>query len=355
MLYTDTNQSVKRMAYEDLVDLIRQVLDRVGVPPEVAEVEAEITAEVDLAGVHSHGVQLVPSLAANIKAGRINPQSPLRVIAETAASVLYEADRAIGRYTSAMAMDAAIERAAQYGIGLVSIRGVGHWGRGYSYALRAAKAGYIGIAFTNASVNFPAWGTRVPSLGNNPIAIGVPAEESEPVVLDMAMTQAAIRKIMDAASAGQAVPVGWGVDEEGRATTDPRAILESGRILPMGGHKGSALAFMIELLTGALAGGLLCFEQGREGRPDDFAGGSSKSFIAIRPFGPWLRTKTEALKAHLKSVTPAQEQGPASWPGERSYRSKTEYLQAGIPFRPPLLQVLEQLSSEYAIPLRFKG
>ncbi|MFB3903743.1 MAG: Ldh family oxidoreductase [Acidobacteriota bacterium] len=272
------------MRYVELKRFICQVLVKAGVPEKIAQIEAEITADVDLAGVHSHGVQLVPALVKNIRTGIVNPDPETHVVVEQPAAVLYETDRAIGRYTSAIMMDAAVERAAQYGVGLAAVRGVAHWGRGYSYARRAAKAGYIGVAYTNATVNFPAWGTSIPSLGNNPMAIGVPAPDGdEPVVLDMAMTQAAIRKIVDAANAGEAVPVGWGVDEEGRVTRDPRAILDSRRFLPMGGHKGSGLAFMIELLTGGLAGGLLCFEQGTEGRPDDFGGGSSKTFLAIRP------------------------------------------------------------------------
>jgi LDH2 family malate/lactate/ureidoglycolate dehydrogenase len=340
------------VAYDELRRFIYQVLMKAGVREEIAQVESEITADVDLAGVHSHGVQLVPQLVENIRAGLVNPDPQLRVVAEQPASVLYESDRAIGRYTSAMMMDVAVDRAARYGIGLAAIRGVAHWGRGYSYARRAAKAGYIGVAYTNATVNFPAWGTSVPSLGNNPMAIGIPAAEgNEPVVLDMAMTQAAIRKIMDAANTGEAVPVGWGVDEEGRVTKDPRAILDSQRFLPMGGHKGSGLAFMIELLTGGLAGGWLCFEQGTQGRPDDFAGGSSKTFLAIRPFGTWLIAKTEDLKNHLKSATPAPEQGEVSWPGERSRRFRLEYETAGIPFRPPLVQLLQSLSSDFSVPL----
>ncbi len=352
MLTRSDDRPARRLAYDELKRFICEILIKVGVPEQIARVEAEITADVDLAGVHSHGVQLVPKLAENIRAGLVNPDPPLRVVAEQPASVLYETDRAIGRYTSAIMMDVAVDRAAQYGVGLAAIRGVAHWGRGYSYARRAAKAGYIGIAYTNATVNFPAWGTSQPSLGNNPIAIGVPAADGdEPVVLDMAMTQAAIRKIMDAAAKGEAVPVGWGVDEEGRATKDPRAILDSQRFLPMGGHKGSALAFMIELLTGGLAGGLLCFEQGTQGRPDDFAGGSSKTFLAIRPFGGWLFDKTKDLKDHLKSVTPAPEQGEVSWPGERSSRLRREYEMAGIPFGPPLIQLLERLSSDFSVPL----
>ncbi|MBI1930082.1 Ldh family oxidoreductase [Candidatus Poribacteria bacterium] len=345
----------KRIEYPDLVQFIKNVLMAVGVPPHIAAVEAEIGAEVDLCGVHSHGVRLLPVTVENIRKGVTNPAPKVEIIAEYPASILAQADRGIGRYVSAVGMDMAMKRAEVYGLGAAAIRGVAHWGRGYSYALRAARAGMMGLAFTNAIVNFPAWGTSAPSLGNNPMAIGVPVDDGEPVVLDIAMTQTSIGRVRDAAARGQRVPLGWGLDEQGMATDDPSAIIASGRFLPMGAHKGSGLAFMIELLTAGLAGGLLCYEQGTEGRPSDTAGGSTKFFIAIKPFGDWLSERAESLKAHLKSAPPAPEQGEVQWPGEGSYRRRTEYLEHGIPLPFKLAADMEELGRELSVSLNWKA
>ena len=208
----------KRIEYRELIQFFKQTLMAVGAPSHVAEVEAEIGAEVDLCGVHSHGVRLLPVMVENIQTGLTNPDPEVKVLTEYPASVLAETDRGIGRYVSAIGMDMAIERAETYGIGAVTIRGVAHWGRGYSYAARAARAGMIGLAFTNAIINFPAWGTSTASLGNNPMAIGVPVEDgSEPAVLDLAMTQTAIGRVREAAETGQRVPLGWGLDVAGKA------------------------------------------------------------------------------------------------------------------------------------------
>ncbi len=345
----------KRIEHPELIQFFKQTLMAVGAPSHVAEVEAEIGAEVDLCGVHSHGVRLLPVMVENIQTGLTNPDPEVKVLGEYPASVLAETDRGIGRYVSAIGMDMAIERAAAYGIGAATIRGVAHWGRGYSYAARAARAGMIGLAFTNAIINFPAWGTSALSLGNNPMAIGVPVEDGgEPVVLDIAMTQTAIGRVREAVEAGQRVPLGWGLDTEGKPTTDPEAIVESQRFLPMGEHKGSGLAFMVELLTAGLAGGLLCYELGTEGRPTDTSGGSSKLFIAIRPHENWLSERTESLKAHLKSAPAAEEQGEAQWPGEGSYRRRTEYLRDGIPISLKLAADLDGLAQELSVPLSWK-
>ena len=155
----------KRIEHRELVQFFKQTLMAVGTPSHVAEVEAEIGAEVDLCGVHSHGVRLLPVMVENIQTGLTNPDPEVKILAEYPASVLAETDRGIGRYVSAVGMDMAVERAETYGIGAVTIRGVAHWGRGYSYAARAARAGMIGLAFTNAIINFPAWGTSTASLG----------------------------------------------------------------------------------------------------------------------------------------------------------------------------------------------
>jgi len=346
--------STKRISHPDLLQYFRAVFNAVDVPPHVAEIEAEIGAEVDLCGVHSHGAQLLPMVVKAIQDGITNPDPKFEIIEERAATVLADTRCGIGRYVSAIGMDMAVDRAEEYGIGAVAIRGVAHWGRGHSYALRAARDGMIGIAFTNTLSNFPAWGTGEPTLGNNPMAIGVPAGDQDPVVLDIAMTQTAIGTIMSKAAAGERVPFGWGLDEEGNPTDEPNAILKSRRFQPMGEHKGSGLSFMIELLTAGLANGLLCQEQGKGGHPTDSLGGSTKLFIAIRPFGDWLGSRVESLKNHLKSASPFPDQGEAKWPGEGSFRRRQDFEENGIALPDTLASELDELAGELSIQINWQ-
>ena len=231
--------AVRRILWQDLQEFIHVVLRKTGAPEEVASLEAEIATEVDLFGVQSHGVQLLPTVVEHIQKGSINPAPTLRPIIDFEASVLLDGDRGIGRYVSALAMDEAVKRAHRFGIGIACLRNASHWGRGHSYALRAVRQGMIGLAFTSATANFPAWGTSVPTLGNNPIAMGVPGgDPDESPVLDIAMTQSAIRRVWDAAAAGQSVPTDWGLDADGRPTSDPNAIMRSERFLPHGPLQG---------------------------------------------------------------------------------------------------------------------
>ncbi len=339
-----------RIEHKDLERFYRDALAAVGVPGHVAEVEAQIGAEVDLCGVHSHGVRMLPGTIRNVQNGDIDAAPRIETVAETPASLLAEANRGIGRYTSAMAMDMAVERAREFGIGMVTIRGVGHWGRAHSYCLRAARQGAVSLAFTNTISLFSPNVTGEPLLGNNPMGIGIPAADPEQsVVLDIAMTQASVGKVAIAAMRGDPAPADWGLTKHGAPTDDPAKILDSGSFLPMGGHKGSGLSFVIDLLTAGLADGLLCFEQGKRGRPSDSAGGSTKTFIAIRPFGDHLGGRVDAFKQRMQADAPG-----AQWPGEGSYTRRQDYLANGIELLPQIVEAVEGVSAELDIPITWR-
>ena len=158
----------------------------------------------------------------------------------------------------------------------------------------------------------------------------------------MAMSQAAVGKIGTFLREGKKVPKDWGLDSEGRASDDPAAILSGGRVLPFGGHKGAGLAFMLELLTGALAGGLFSFEIGRlDGSGLDPE--SSKFFLAfdIDVFTDKTRfgERVEELIAYLRPCDSAED---ILLPGERGWKTRDLYVQEGIPVHPDILSQLRE-------------
>ena len=112
-------------------------------------------------------------------------------------------------------MKYAVDKANKFGIGACLLTNATHWGRAFAYAFRAAQAGTIGICMTNAIPNMIAWQSRHALLGNNPLGIGIPQKDKEPIVLDMAMSQAAYGKIGTYAREGKEIPPGWGVDADG--------------------------------------------------------------------------------------------------------------------------------------------
>src|SRR5215469_5409773 len=306
-----------RVQHERLKEIIRAALSGASVSTEVGQVEAEVMAEADLQGVPSHGVRMLPGLLCGIRDGRVNPRPEPRLVRERKGTSLLDGDNGPGRFVSVEAMRNAIDRAKQFGVGACLANRLCHWGRAHAYASRAAQEGLVGICTTNAISNMLAWGSSRPLLGNNPLAIGVPREAGqEPLVLDMAMSQAAIGKIGTFLREGKKVPSNWGLDASGKSSEDPAAILASGKVLPFGDHKGAGLAFMIELLTGGLSGGPFSFEIGKA----DTSGldpGSSKLFLAIdvEAFidAVQFRRRVEEFISYLGSAEPGLE---IALPGE---------------------------------------
>lgn len=330
-----------RVDYQALVAVIGRRLAQSGMSAPVYAVEAEVMAEADLLGVSSHGVRMLPGLVRAIEAGQLNPAPQLRLLRDQGATCVLDCNSGPGRFVSVQAMQHAVARARQFSIGACAAANTSHWGRAHAYAYRAAQEGMIGICATNAMAGMLAWGSRQPLLGNNPLAIGVPrAEGRPPVVLDMAMSQAAVGKINTYRREGKSVPLGWGLDSTHRPTDDPGEILAARKFLPMGEHKGSALAFMLELLTGALAGGLLCYELA--GADTGFSDiGSAKLFLALDPaaFGEadHFYQRVEDLITHIQVAEPGQ---PHLYPGQRGWAEREENLAHGVPIHREIVNEL---------------
>jgi LDH2 family malate/lactate/ureidoglycolate dehydrogenase len=240
-------------------------------------------------------------------------------------------------------MRAAVERARRFGVGACLATNTTHWGRAHAYACVAAGEGMIGICTTNAIPNMLAPGSSRPVLGNNPLAIAAPRGAGRhPVVLDLAMSQAAFGRVATEAREHRPAPEGWGLDAAGHRTNDPEAILASHNLLPMGGHKGAGLAVMMEIVTGALGGGLLSHEIGRAD-PSGLDEGASKLFLAIdvEAFGDRARfdQRVDDLLAYLRDSSAAEA---LLAPGERGWRTRAEYERDGIPVHPDVIAELRK-------------
>jgi LDH2 family malate/lactate/ureidoglycolate dehydrogenase len=326
-------------------------LEREGVPPHVRDIEAELMTEAELQGVPSHGCLMLPRLLSGFRNGQAKPDPRIRVVRDTAAACVLDGDRGPGRYVGVQGMRAAMARAALFGIGACLATGTTHWGRAHAYACLAADEGFIGICTTNAIPNMLAPGASRPLLGNNPLAIAAPRGGGRrPVVLDVAMSQAALGRVATARREGLAVPPGWGLDEEGHPTTDAAAILASHNLLPMGGHKGAGLAVMMELLTGALGGSLLSHEI-VQADASGLDAGASKLFVAIDvgAFGDRARfeARVDDLAAYLREGAPDPD---AVFPGDRGWQTRVDYERDGIPVHPDVVTALRAVGVELADP-----
>ena len=338
----------------DLRTFVEQVYQTVGASKEYAQISAEVLVEANLCGVDSHGVRMLPGFVTLVRNGKIKPQARIQVIRETPVIAHLDANLAPGHVVSVQSMKMAVKKAKTSGIGFVLVRNSTHWGRAAYYSVLAAREGCAGICFVNTESNMPYWGTRAPRIGNNPLSIGVPRASGEPIVLDMAMSQAAFFKIVLYNREGKKVPLGWGVDEQGRPTDDPAAILKSKRLVSTGQHKGSGLALMTDILTGILSGGMFCGELLGEAKGMPHSTGYAQAFMAIDiAFFLSLEAfqrRVDELVAYVKGGPPAEGLSEIHIPGERSWRERALREKVGIPLDEITLGELRTLADQLGIP-----
>jgi ureidoglycolate dehydrogenase (NAD+) len=233
-----------------LRDLARNILHAAGTPAGDAALWAETLVWANLRGVDSHGVLRIPRYLEWIASGEIRPAAEIKLLKAAGAIALLDADRAPGPVAMARAMDEAIAAARRVHVGWCVARGITHAGAVGHFALRAAAQGMAGLVMT-ASVPLMAWpGSKGAVVSTNPIAIAIPAGRHPPLLLDMATATVALGKIMSAKQTGTPIPPDWGIDAEGKPTTDAASVQT---LTPMAGAKGAGLSLMIECLTSLVA------------------------------------------------------------------------------------------------------
>lgn len=332
------------MRHADLLGFTSAVFAARGLAAERAHEAAKALCYGDLTGLNSHGlVNLTRLYLPLFDEGRINPRAEPRVVADRGAAVLLDAGRALGLWIAGAAMDVAAERAAEYGIGMVAVRGATHLGCAGHHALRAVTRGMIGLVASNCGGQRIARppGGAVTMLGTNPLSVAAPAGAHPPFVLDMSTTAAPTGRIRQAARAGRVIPEGLLRDDGGSPVTDAAAF-DAGRahLMWLGGeagqYKGFGLGIAVEVLAALVPGaGLgahpdaLAGDGGPSGRDDDIG-----FFVAAVAPGA-LREGAEAdagtLFGALLACPPIDPAEPVCYPGWHEHRRAEEHRRIGVP------------------------
>lgn len=234
------------------------ILAAAGLPDDQAQVASHHLVEANLMGHDSHGVIRIPGYADSLLKGALKPVGNQKVVRETPASLVWDANRSFGIVLCYSAMQEAIQRAKAHTFGAVAVHRSGHIGRLGAYPPMAAAEDCIGILLLNGGARFTApyggVGRRLPP---NPIAISVPVEGGAPLMLDITTSVAAGGKVEVARARGKLLPDGWLVDSAGQTVNDPNRFWEDGvAMLPFGGpvgYKGYGLAMMIDAIAGGLS------------------------------------------------------------------------------------------------------
>jgi len=244
---------LKIMKIQQATDLSNKILEKVGFRTEEIQLITQNLIEAELVEKKTHGLVRLPEIAKLAKNGSIQVNNgDIEIISEHPASIHFNGKSKPGFYAIYKSLEIAFEKVKQSGILAVGIKDLAY-ASGYigDYARLATEKDLIYIGFHNSPGGLIPFGTIKELWGTNPVTIGVPTH-TIPVILDMASSQCTWGDLMIAKTEGKSLKEGVAIDGEGNATIDPVKAMEGG-ILPIAGHKGSGLAFIVELLGGGLS------------------------------------------------------------------------------------------------------
>jgi LDH2 family malate/lactate/ureidoglycolate dehydrogenase len=252
---------------------------------------------------------------------------------ETVSTATLDGGAGLGHVAASEATSLAIDKARKSGVAVVLVRNSNHCGALGHYALSCAEAGLIGVFVSNCPPVMTVTGSRTRVLGNGPTAYGAPNPAGVPIVFDAAMSVVAGGRIQMARERRQPVPLGWIVDADGRATTDPEDFVNGGALVPVGDHKGYGLALFGELLAGVLSGAAMAAQIGSNLTPERPTGtGHAAIAIDIKALMPPadFATRVAELARMIKSAPTADGVEAIQLPGELENREEVRSRQVGF-------------------------
>ena len=335
-------RSMKRIHFDEIRQELTRILLALGFEKSRAKRCAYIFTENTCDGVASHGLNRFPSFVTAVKTGLVNIQVEPELVRSLGAIEQWNGMRGIGPLNAEKAMQRAIELSHEHGLGCVGLSNTNHWMRGGTYGLLAAEAGCIGICWTNTIALMPPWGSSEKKIGNNPMVVCIPRGE-DPILLDMAMSQFSNGKLEVLRRRGEQLPQAGGYDENGELTTDPNAILESFRALPIGYWKGSGLALVLDLMASLIADG----DSTREISQRENETGVSQVFMAIdivsQAGAANVGGKVNAIIHDFLDTPPLKGTQKVRYPGQGMLATRRENLRTGIPVEPELWETIKSM------------
>lgn len=332
---------VEHLSLEALVQLLETIFVRHGTSAEVATCLARNCAAAERDGAHSHGVFRIPGYVSTLKSGWVDGQAVPVVEDVAPAFVRVDAGNGFAQPALAAARGLLVEKARHAGIAILAIRNSHHFAALWPDVEPFAEEGLVALSVVNSMTCVVPHGADRPLFGTNPIAFAAPRAGGDPIVFDLATSAIAHGDVQIAARKGERLPAGMGVDGLGQPTDDPKAILEGGALLPFGGHKGSALSMMVELLAAGLTGGNFSFEFDWSNHPGAKTPWTGQLLIVIDPgkgAGQNFAERSQGLIRQMHGV------GLKRLPGDRRHRQREKSGREGIALPASELRQLRELA-----------
>ncbi len=248
------------LTLEEIHDLAFTCLTQNGADKVNAGALANTIMKAERDGSHSHGLFRLPAYVASLKSGKVNGNALPTVDHVTPAVIRLHGDNGYAPVAHQVGIPALVEAAKTTGIGILAMTHVHHMAALWPEVEAIAEHDLVGLACTPYMPAVAPAGATEALFGTNPLAFAWPRPGNTPVVFDMATAAMAMGEVQIAARDGHSVPLGTGLDADGNTTTDPNKITKGGVLLPFGGHKGSAIAMMVELLAAGLVNENFSFE-----------------------------------------------------------------------------------------------
>jgi len=337
-----------RVPVDDMRATVESLFQTLGMPAAHAQQAADVLIYADTRGIDSHGVSnMTRWYVSGLKSGEINATPTWKITRDSGAAVAIDGDQALGLVVGPPAMDVAIERARQYGVGVVVVSNAGHYGAAAYHAQRAADQGMVGISMTTGGVMVVPTHGAEPLLGLNPIGVAAPAGTEPPFLFDASMSSVAGNKIVLLKRVGGEVAPGWVARPDGSPVMEEAPVPDGFNMLPLGGtrdigsHKGYGLIMMVEVLTSLLGG--------TGGGPFRRAG-SAHFFMALdvgafTDPGTFATDMDEYLR-RLVSSRQAPGDEAVTYPGLPEHETEVERRRDGIPYHPDVVAWFKQICDE---------
>ncbi|MGH3097430.1 MAG: Ldh family oxidoreductase [Streptosporangiales bacterium] len=346
----------------DLTRFAEDVFVHAGMRQPDAVLTARSLVDADASGIPTHGVNRLAPYVAQLESGQVNPRPDERDVTEGPAFLLVDADRGFGAPVGIRTVDRIVQKARTAGVAIAGVTSVAHFGAAGFYTRHAADRGCLAFAVSSTSPSVVPFGGRGPRIGNSPISFASPGSEHPELVLDMAQSMSSRGRIRLALDADESIPEDWAVDEDGHPTRDPAAALAGG-VLASGGHKGSALSLMVEMLASGLTGANLTRNialsgltgaQGNAGKADlDVTVGNFYLAIDAGVFddAPEVRRRATAIADHVRASEPAPDVDGVHAPGDVEEQARERSQRSGIPLREVVLADLGKLAERFGVPM----
>jgi uncharacterized oxidoreductase len=325
-----------------LESFVAEIFTKAGCSGAEGERIGKYLVSANLTGHDSHGVQRVPRYLAWKADGSFVADQTVKIVRETPVLAIVDALFGFGQTVAPQAVEIGIRKAKAMGLSAVALRNAGHVGRVGDWAEMAAEAGLISIHYVNAagSVLVAPFGGAERRISTAPYCCGVPRPGLPPLVLDFATSIVAEGKVLNASFGGKKLPADALISREGELTNDPHVLYGdytptgprnskngTGAIRAFGEHKGSGLAFMCEILGGALSGNSATKEDRR------FSNGMLSFYIDPAQFDAdeFFPKDVARYVDYVKSAKPSTPGGEVLVPGEPETRMREERRRNGIP------------------------